>query len=442
MEIKDVEFYITQSWCNVTRKSETRALNDRIYRLRYVIPKDFEGVSIAKKPEKNYVLQESKTVVEEKTVTNVITQRNAKIIAGITTSATNSLESIVTTEKAHKLSIGDKVRIRNVKSNTNLDPYVANPNSGYNGFFTVSSTPSSKTFTYTNTNAGFGVTTSEIADVVGVVTSLRESGQTSDLVKLPTFERSEYDTTYTIQEVETIQDYIEKQQDGVYYLTCLIGNISPTVSEFSDSKYRQNFTNLYPTIDKDNPNNDPVQAVSAASNKLLGKVDINNPVNSITKETAINYLRDNRIGFAVTFAESNGTTGLTTYTTNVEHNLNAITKLDITVAGTGYGNNMTRHNVILSDEDGAGTGDGATAKITTGGSGQIIGIEITDGGSAYGVGTTLAVSGGTSGVVEITGINNAVGNVMQVVGVGSTSNRTDSAFNGLFKISEVNKVKF
>ena len=425
----------------VLRKSETRALNDRIYRLRYVIPKDFEGVSIAKKPEKNYVLQESKTVVEEKTVTNVITQRNAKIIAGITTSATNSLESIVTTEKAHKLSIGDKVRIRNVKSNTNLDPYVANPNSGYNGFFTVSSTPSSKTFTYTNTNAGFGVTTSEIADVVGVVTSLRESGQTSDLVKLPTFERSEYDTTYTIQEVETIQDYIEKQQDGVYYLTCLIGNISPTVSEFSDSKYRQNFTNLYPTIDKDNPNNDPVQAVSAASNKLLGKVDINNPVNSITKETAINYLRDNRIGFAVTFAESDGTTGLTTYTTNVEHNLNAITKLDITVAGTGYGNNMTRHNVILSDEDGAGTGDGATAKITTGGSGQIIGIEITDGGSAYGVGTTLAVSGGTSGVVEITGINNAVGNVMQVVGVGSTSNRTDSAFNGLFKISEVPSTK-
>ena len=104
------------------------------------------------------------------------------------------------------------------------------------------------------------------------------------------------------------------QQDGVYYLTCLIGNISPTVSEFSDSKYKQNFLNLYPTVDKDNPNNDPVHSVSAASNDLLGKVDVNNPLNSITKETAINYLRDNRVGFAVTFAESNSA-GITTITT-------------------------------------------------------------------------------------------------------------------------------
>ena len=69
----------------VLRKSETRALNDRIYRLRYVIPKDFVGTSIAKKPEKNYVLQESKTVVEESLVTNVISKRNARIIAGVTT---------------------------------------------------------------------------------------------------------------------------------------------------------------------------------------------------------------------------------------------------------------------------------------------------------------------------------------------------------------------
>ena len=131
----------------------------------------------------------------------------------------------------------------------------------------------------------------------------------------------------------------------------MIGNISPTVSEFSNLRYRQNFANLYPTVDKDNPNNDPVQAVSAASNELLGKVHINDPINSLTKETAINYLRDNRVGFAITFAESNGTTGITTYTTDVEHNLNAITKLDISVPGSGYGNNMVRHNVILTDED-------------------------------------------------------------------------------------------
>ena len=422
----------------VLRKSETRALNDRIYRLRYVIPKDFKGANIAKKPEKNYVLQETKTVEQQPLpLTNIIDNRNPRIIAGITTDVSSSTTSIVTTEVAHGLSVGDRVRIKNVKSSTNTTK--AN-NTGYNGFFTVASTPSSKIFTYTNTNTGFGVLP-ETADVVGIITSLRSAGTASDLAALPMFERSEYDTTYTVQEVDTIQDYIADQQDGVYYLTCLIGNISPTVSEFSNLRYRQNFTNLYPTVDKDNPNNDPVQAVSAASNELLGKVNVNNPLNSLTKETAINYLRDNRVGFAITFAESNSVAGITTYTTDVEHNLNAITKLDISVAGSGYGNNMERHNVILTDEDGAGSGDGATAKITTGGSGQIIGAEIVNGGSAYGVGTTLAVAGGIGGVVSVNAINNCVDHVMQVVGVGSTSNRTDSTFNGLFRISGVPSTK-
>ena len=422
----------------VLRKSETRALNDRIYRLRYVIPKDFKEASTAKKPEKNYVLQESKTVAEQPLpLTNIIDNRNPRIIAGITTNASSSTTSIVTTEVAHKLSAGDRVRIKNVKSSTNTTGI---GNSGYNGFFTVASTPSSKTFTYTNTNTGFGVSP-ETANVVGIITSLRGAGTAAELAELPMFERSEYDTTYTVQEVDTIQDYIADQQDGVYYLTCLIGNISPTVSEFSNLRYRQSFANLYPTVDKDNPDNDPVQAVSAASNELLGKVHINDPINSLTKETAINYLRDNRVGFAITFAESNGTTGLTTYSTDVEHNLNAITKLSISVPGSGYGNNMVRHNVILTDEDGASSGDGATAKITTGGSGQIIGAEIVNGGSAYVGLTTLAVAGGVGGVVSVNAINDCVGNVMQVVGVGSTSNRTDSAFNGLFKISGVPSTK-
>ena len=425
----------------VLRKSETRALDDRIYRLRYVIPKDYKGANSAKKPEKNYVLQECRATVEENTITQVISNRNPKVIAGIATDGTSSTTSIVTTEKAHKLSVGDRVRIKNVKSSTNADPYVANPNSGYNGFFTVASTPSSKTFTYTNTNTGFGVLP-ETADVVGVITTKRAAGGALNLAQLPMFERVEYDTTYTVQEVDTIQDYISEQQDGVYYLTCSIGNISPTVSEFSDFKYSQNSINLYPTVDKDNPNNDPVQAVSAASNELLGKVDVNNPLNSLTKETAINYLRDNRVGFAITFAESNSIAGITTYSTDVEHNLNAITKLTLSVAGSGYGaNGAVRHNLSLVDEDGGAAGDGATVHATLGANGSITAVEIVDGGSAYGVGTTLAVTGGTGGVVTVNAINNCVGNVMQVVGVGSITNRTDSTFNGLFRISDVPSTK-
>ena len=162
----------------------------------------------------------------------------------------------------------------------------------------------------------------------------------------------------------------------------MIGNISPTVSEFSELKYRQNSTNLYPTVDKDNPNNDPVQAVSAASNELLGKVDVNNPLNSLSKETAINYLRDNRVGFAITFAESDGTSGVTTYTTDVEHNLNAITKLSVTSPGTGYGVGIAevgkvRHNMVLTDE-GGGSGNGATVHVRVGASGTAASVELVD----------------------------------------------------------------
>ena len=88
---------------------------------------------------------------------------------------------------------------------------------------------------------------------------------------------------YIIQEVQTLQEYIDGIQDGIYYLTCLIGNISPTVAEFSDQS-TSNFYYLYPVVDKDNSNNDPDHTISAASNKMLGQVDVNDTLNSITKK--------------------------------------------------------------------------------------------------------------------------------------------------------------
>ena len=418
------EIVANNSSTYVQRKAESRALDDRIYRLRYVIPKDFKGADIAKKPEKNYVLQESKTVGEETTITSVISNRNPRVIAGIT--STSSVVT-VTTETPHKLSVNDKVRLKNVRSSANVN---GTANTGFNGLFTVTGTPSSKVFTFASSVLAGTFTDS--------IDNARRSTGGLGPTDLPVFERSEYDTSYTIQEVDTIQDYISDQQDGIYYLTCLIGNISPTVSEFSDSKYKQNFLNLYPTVDKDNPNNDPVHSVSAASNETLGKVDVNNPLNSITKEATINYLRDNRIGFAVTFAESNSA-GITTLTTEVEHDLNAITNLEVTVPGSAYGANTILYNQALT---GAGTsGGGATVKVRTGTGGTITAVEIVDGGASYGIGQTLAVGGGTDGVVQVTGINAAVDNVIQVVGVGSVDDRTNGAFNGLYKVTSVPSTK-
>ena len=413
----------------VQRTPESRALSDRIYRLRYVIPKEYSN-PIAKKPEKNYTLQESKTVFEEGTIIDVKSNRNPKIIAGIATDPSNQFKVNVTSEIPHKLSVGDRVRIKNVRSSTNTTGISTG---GYNGLYVVTGTPTSKTFSYTNENVG--------GSFAGITTVARDTSDSSfNLIDLPAFERNEYDTSYTIHDVETIQDYISDQQDGIYYLTCLIGNISPTVSEFSDLKYKQNFTYLYPTVDKDNPNNDPEQTVSAASNKLLGKVDVNNPLYSITKESVINYLRDNRIGFAVTTGLS-GSTGITTITGDIEHDLNSINNLLISAAGSGYngGSAGVVYNVPLT---GIGiTGGSATANVTVGSGGTVTAVEIVDGGSAYGVGNTMSITGGTGGVVEVTGVNESVGNVIQVIGVGAVGNRNSSAYNGLFKVTDVPSTK-
>ena len=105
----------------------------------------------------------------------------------------------------------------------------------------------------------------------------------------------------------------------MYYLTCLIGNISPTVSEFSSDKFKQNVQDLYPVVDIDNPNNDPNPTKSIASNSLIGKVTIDNSLNSITKEGIIDWVKDNRVGFAVTGASSN-VEGMATVHSEFNHN--------------------------------------------------------------------------------------------------------------------------
>ena len=421
------------------RKSENRDLDDRIYKLRYVVPKEFAN---AKAPEKNYVLQESSTVTitntEDTTVNSIKSNRNPRIIAGISTS---NLVATVTSEQPHRLSTGDRILIKNVKSTENV---VGTDNVGYNGYYYVTSIPSSKTFTY-NVEKASGDFTSSTAGANNV-------NRTAEI--LPTFSRNEYDTSYTIQNVQTVQEYVSDQQDGIYYLTCVIGNISPTASQFTSriennvqkgSKFKQNILNLYPTVDTDNLDVDPVQGISVANNKLIGKVQTNNSLNSITKEGIIEYLKDNQVGYAVTGAVSTGTAGVSTVYSNINHNLNAITGLTLSVAGSGYGpgsGTTTLYGVKLVNQAGGLTGEDATAKVHTN-NGAITSVQIMDGGAAYGVGNTMRVdyAGGLHGVVTVASIKNNVGDVLQVVGVGTDKNRTNSGYNGLWKITSVPSAK-
>ena len=106
------------------RKSETRDLKDRIYKLRYVIPKDYTGAKIAKAPAKNYVLQESSTNIFDDAdgdLDNLLKNRNTRVISGISTATSTDLTATVTTEDVHKLSVGDRVWVRGVTSSLYTD---------------------------------------------------------------------------------------------------------------------------------------------------------------------------------------------------------------------------------------------------------------------------------------------------------------------------------
>jgi len=408
----------------ILRQPENRDARDRIYKLRYVIPKDYSGASVAKAPEKFYTLQESSTTTKDTSdPTGVTINRNPRIISGITT---NQSVVTVTTELPHDLHINDKVSLTDIKSSTNTD---GEDNAGFNGDYTVTSTPTTKSFTYR---------------IVGDGGTFDK--QNSDQ---PRFSRNEYNTTYFIQDVETIQDYEENLTDGIYYLTCQKVTVSPTVSEFSGLKLKQDIQTLFPTIDKDNQENDPLQAVSFASNKTLGKTSVNDSLNSSTKEVAIDYLNDIGVGFGITFAFSNNetsTAGISTILTDLNHNLNGISLGDssqvnnvtVTNGGTGYNGGaagVVRAVPLTSPHI---TGRDASADITVNASGVITKVVIIDGGSAYGIGNTVNVSTGNgNAILTINSINNNIGDVIQVVGIGTTTNRFNSGYNGLYKITDV-----
>ena len=105
--------------------------------------------------------------------------------------------------------------------------------------------------------------------------------------------------TFYIFDIDTIQERIAGQQDGIYYLTCLRGNISPFPTgagvgvNFKNFRFSQPISQLYPQNYKNDPVwfkqinsvlNDPPASISAADNYVHGLVTINDAKNSETKE--------------------------------------------------------------------------------------------------------------------------------------------------------------
>jgi hypothetical protein len=413
----------------ITRLVDNRNATDTIYRVRYVIG---AGSSVAKPPSDGFVIQESNTTIGETnteiqyyfgsgSITNVTQLRNFKFIANATWS---SNVATITSELPHNLSVGSQVEILQVKS-TNNTTGTATTFTGFNGTYDVTAISNSKTFTYERTTDP-GTFTND--------TTLRTTA-------LPHFRRKKFNDTYVVYRSEEAQKYINGEQDGVYYLTLTNASNSPSLAPFTEEKFSQPVKELFPQINRDNPEADPEKAQSFASSSLIGEVIVNDVRKSLTKETIHKVFNDSEIGIGLTDIQSTSSTTHNIHT-SIDHGLNRITTVTITTAGLGYGSGTATdfYNASLVGFGASTVGSHATAKIAVDASGAITDVKIMDGGSAYGIGNTLTVSGiGTTtgfsaATLTVSQIYNNVGDVVQISGVTSTAYQD---YNNLYRITSV-----
>jgi microcystin-dependent protein len=399
----------------VKRFLDSRSIDDKIYKIRYVIPKEFDN---AKPPEAGYVIQESKTVgVTSVSYTNDVLSntrdlRNESVIVNATASSVVSNAQVVTitTELPHDLIKGDSVKIANIRSGNNTS--ATGITSSYNGIYPVNKVVDSKTFQYSisGVSTNPGTFTNEI--------DLRNTRQQREA--LPVFSRDSYLNTYFIYRTSQVKRHIPGSdgQDGVYHLICLSSNISPSTNVGYDlytKAFNQDVRNLYPQLDRDNLNTNPIHSSSFADLKVLGNVFTSDKRHSITRESLNYFTKNSKIGYALTSVALSGV-GNTTITvfTDVEHNLNSIKSFTFD-AGAGYDASAILFSRQLNNI--SSNGDGATVKITTSPGGEVSNVELLDKGSAYSVGDTLSVPGGsTNSTLTVTAINDATTTALELNG--------------------------
>jgi hypothetical protein len=410
------------------RLADDRNAVDTIYRVRYVLPSD--SGATARPPSDGFIIQESNTTIgatntEIQTyfgsgsITNANEQRNFKFIANAVRVSTTVT---ITTELPHNLTVGSQVEILNITSTNNT---IGVNDLGFNGIFTVTAIQNTKQFSYTLTIDP------------GTFTSDTTNRSTS----LPHFRRKRFNSTYFIYRSEEAQRYIAGEQDGVYYLTLVNASNAPSVAPFTNEKFSQPVKELFPQINRDNPEADPEETKCFASSSLIGEVVVNDVRNSLTKETINKIFDDSDIGIGLTDIRSASST-LHNIHTELNHGLNRITGVSITNAGASYGSGTPGdyYNASLVGIGTSTVGQHATAKVTVDGSGSITNVKIMDGGSAYVIGNTLSVTGiGSYGgfsdaVLTVTQIYNNVGDVIKISGVTSAEYQD---YNNLYRITNV-----
>ena len=423
----------------ILRKPDNRNLEDRIYKVRYVIPKEFQN---AKPPSAGYVFQESSTTIASSqseysgNITNTVNHRNIKIVHNIDYNSNAGIATI-TSELPHKLRPGSSVKLKKIKSENNI---TAADKRGFNGIFAVANVIDTKSFTI---NIPSSRDPGNFIAVRPNLVTQRDENQ-------PNFSINEYSEVFYTYRVNILRDYIENFQDGIYHLTCLRGSINPTSNYFNDFGYSQNVVNLYPQLDRDNYSMDPKSAISIAKNDPISEVITDDLRNSITKEFVNDLLLDNRLAYKVENIEYSQLTGIATVTSDIQHNLNSVIRVSIASSGEGYGYAGAGSTTIYNAKLNGGSGEGATIRFTVDDAAtyNMSNVVIVDGGAGYSVGETLTVSpvgiptysgGGinySGASVTIEAVNLGSKNSIQVENVVDYGVNADD-FNGVYKITDI-----
>ena len=419
----------------ILRKDDDRSLDEKVYKLRYVVPKELTN---GRDPVDGFVIQDSNFTsvldnadFEKKLITssNYDFDRNTRFISQASFDSTLNLVTI-RSDKRHNLNVGDQIVVINVTSSTNG---TALDDKGYNGTFIVDSILSDKEFRYSNTDVE-GLTHS-----VGTFSNTTQTRSTL----LPRFSRNDNKDNFFIYRTEIVSPYIDGVQDGIYHIFVLNSDnaMTETSGQFSDSKYNQNIVNLYPEYDRDNVDANPPEATTYAKRFPLGDVVTNDLKKSITRETTNKFLKSFDATIGISSVINNNTNAVINL--EEEHNLEQLKYFSTLNGGSGHTNGKY-YNVKIFNSNAVPSSavwDGATADVTVAG-GAVTQATIKSGGSNYGAGTyyfdsSIVALGGIAGspsaniVVPAAGISTATGNYVQVTGIttGTDSYHRISAVN-------------
>ena len=402
------------------RRIDSRLNNDKLYRVRLVVPKESQNAS---QPTSGFIIQKASNALNSlfsqgeavqlvsATGQEVEQVRNKGSIVDAWYTAGTQTATVVTS-KPHNLKVGNKVNIYALKSSAEPAPVGLGTGTGFNGKFEVTNVVNELIFEYSLIRNPGTITqgTSSFASWLTVrncaqTSSFRVPPYTvydSNRDDLPYFVCKEIENDYQIYNIETTQDYVYNTSDGIYYITLNLFKNIPDVSPFNVEGYKlsQSVENLYPILDLDNPNPDPEHTVTIPSRDVVGSVIVSDLLESTSKETIVNYFKDFDLGKKITgiTTYNDAGIGICTATTATNHGLGGIRRLNITAAGSGLVDG-SYYDIPLC----GGTGSNATANVTV--SGNIATqVSIANPGSGYVIGDVLELKG-TPGSVSYVNVS-------------------------------------